>query len=50
MKLVVGTLVVLAVLFNEPKRDVILSATKGCGLLAPLSLLVEVGNAISLAF
>ncbi|WP_089727373.1 type II toxin-antitoxin system VapC family toxin [Candidatus Thiosymbion oneisti] len=50
MKLVVDTSVVLAVLFNEPERDVILSVTKGCELLAPLSLPVEVGNAISLAF
>lgn len=50
MKLVVDTSVVLAVLFNEPERDAILSVTKGCELLAPLSLPVEVGNAISLAF
>nr|VFK12553.1 MAG: hypothetical protein BECKLPF1236B_GA0070989_10381 [Candidatus Kentron sp. LPFa] len=50
MKLVVDTSVVLAVLFNEPERDAIFSATKGCELIAPLSLPIEVGNAISLAF
>lgn len=50
MKIVVDTSAVLAVLFNEPERDVIFSVIKGCELLAPLSLPVEVGNAISLAF
>ena len=50
MKLVIDTSVIIAVLLNEPERDALLAVTKGYELIAPLSLPVEIGNAISLAF
>lgn len=50
MKLTIDTSVIMAVLLNEPERKAILSTSKGHDLIAPTSLPIEVGNAISLAF
>jgi len=50
MKLVVDTSVILAVLLNEPHRQMILDITKGAELYAPASLHWEIGNAFSAMF
>ena len=50
MRLVLDTSIIMAVLFNEPQRETILSISKGAELLSAASLPLEVGNAVSLAF
>ena len=50
MKLIIDTSVLMAVLLNEPERDLILGLTTGCMLFAPGSLPLEVGNCVSAAF
>jgi len=47
MDIVVDTSVVIAVLVNEPQREVLIERTKGANLLAPPSVHWEVGNAFS---
>lgn len=47
MEVVVDASVVLAVLLNEPEREMIISRTAGCSLLAPGCLEYEIGNALS---
>lgn len=50
MKIVVDTSVILAVLFGEPDRDVILSLTKDCDLVSSETLPFEIANALLRAF
>jgi predicted nucleic acid-binding protein len=50
MRIVLDTSIVMAVLFNEPERDTILSITESCELFSASSLPQEVGNAVSLGF
>jgi predicted nucleic acid-binding protein len=47
MDLVIDASAILAVLLNEPERGAIIAATKGSKLLAPESIPLEIGNAIS---
>jgi len=47
MDIVVDTSVVIAVIVNEPQREVLIERTKGANLLAPPSVHWEVGNAFS---
>jgi predicted nucleic acid-binding protein len=47
---VVDASAILAVLFCEPERDIIISLTSNCKLISPRSLPFEIGNAISSGF
>ena len=47
MLLVVDTSVLLAVVLNEPSKAELVRLTTGAGLIAPLSLHWEFGNALS---
>ena len=49
-EIVVDTTVIIAVLMNEDTKTHIIKATLGAALIAPLSLDVEIGNAISRMF
>ena len=50
MCIVVGTSAVLSVAAAEPTRAALVDATRGADLVAPASLPVEVGNALSAMF
>jgi predicted nucleic acid-binding protein len=47
MDVVIDASAILAVLLNEPERDMVVNSTKGSSLVAPASLVYEVGNALS---
>ncbi len=47
MDIVVDTSVVVAVIVNEPQREVLIERTRGANLLAPPSVHWEIGNAFS---
>ena len=47
VNLIVDTSVVIAVVTNEPAKDEIISVTRGADLIAPSSLVWELGNAFS---
>ena len=48
--LVIDTSVIIAVIANEPERDVLLQHTQGTNLIAPHSVHWEIGNALSSMF
>jgi len=48
--IVVDASTILAVLFCEPERDIIIALTRDCNLISPRSLPFEIGNAISSGF
>lgn len=50
MAMVIDTSALLAVLLNEKHKPVIIEATKGYDLQAPISLDAEIGNALSALF
>jgi predicted nucleic acid-binding protein len=50
MKIVIDTSIVIAVITNEKHKPFLISKTKGAHLLAPSSLPIEIGNAISAMF
>jgi predicted nucleic acid-binding protein len=45
--IVVDTSVIIAVIANEPQKDVLVELTKGADLIAPHSVCWEIGNAFS---
>ena len=47
MDIVVDTSVIVAVIVNEPQREVLIERTRGANLLAPPSVHWEIGNAFS---
>lgn len=47
MDFVVDTSVIIAVIANEPEKDVLIELTKGAHLIAPHSVHWEIGNAFS---
>lgn len=47
MDVVIDASALLAVLLDEPEREMIVESTKGASLVAPASLVYEVGNALS---
>lgn len=47
MDVVIDASALLAVLLNEPERQIIIESTKGASLVAPSSLVYEIGNALS---
>ncbi len=47
MNVVVDTSVIIAVIANEPERDILIELTRGADLIAPQSIHWEVGNAFS---
>lgn len=47
MEVVLDTSVLLAVLANEPEREIIVERTRGCDILSPQSVHWEIGNALS---
>ncbi len=47
MNIVVDTSVIIAVIANEPEKDVLIELTKGAYLIAPHSVHWEIGNAFS---
>jgi predicted nucleic acid-binding protein len=47
MKLIIDTSILIAVLVTEPERDQIVSLTQNADLLAPQSVHLEIGNALS---
>jgi predicted nucleic acid-binding protein len=47
MNIVIDTSILIAVIANEPQRDMIIEITRGADLLAPPSVHWEVGNAFS---
>lgn len=47
MDIVVDTSVLIAVIANEPQRDILIELTKGANLLAPPSVHWEISNAFS---
>ena len=47
MDIVVDTSVIVAVIVNEPQREVLVERTRGANLLAPPSVHWEIGNAFS---
>ena len=47
MDIVVDTSVIIAVIANEPQREVLIERTRGANLLAPPSVHWEIGNAFS---
>jgi len=47
MDIVVDTSVIIAVIVNEPQREVLIRRTRGANLLAPPSVHWEIGNAFS---
>ena len=47
MDIIIDASAILSVLLNEPVREKILAKIKGCNLLAPASLDLEIGNALS---
>ena len=50
MLIVIDTTVVIACVMNEPHRHVLLAATTDQQLIAPISLPLEIGNALSAMF
>jgi len=50
MTITIDTSALLAVLLNEPHKSIIVAATEGHDLQAPVSLDAEVGNALSAMF
>jgi predicted nucleic acid-binding protein len=50
MRITIDTSVVLAVVLNEPEKAELIELTNNADLLAPMSLLWEIGNALSLMF
>jgi predicted nucleic acid-binding protein len=47
MKITIDTSAILAVLLDEPEKDMLISLTAGVTLLSPSSLPMEIGNALS---
>ncbi len=47
MDIVIDTSAIIAVIANEPERNVLVESTQGADLIAPLSVHWEVGNAFS---
>jgi predicted nucleic acid-binding protein len=47
MNIVVDASVIIAVIINEPEKDVLVDLTKGADLIAPHSVHWEIGNAFS---
>ena len=47
MDVVIDASALLAVLLDEPEREMVVESTKGASLVAPASLVYEVGNALS---
>ena len=47
MDIVVDTSVIIAVIVNEPQREMLIERTRGANLLAPPSVHWEIGNAFS---
>ena len=47
MNIVVDSSVIIAVLFNEPEKELLIEKTRGATLYAPESLQWEIGNAFS---
>jgi predicted nucleic acid-binding protein len=47
MNVVVDTSVIIAVIANEPEKDILISLTEGADLIAPHSVHWEIGNAFS---
>ena len=50
MSVVVDTSVIIAVIGNEPEKDVLVKLTQGADLVAPHSVHWEIGNAFSAMF
>jgi len=50
LKIVVDTSVIIAVIANEPEKEILIRLTEGAVLLAPSSVYWEVGNAFSAMF
>jgi predicted nucleic acid-binding protein len=47
MLVTVDTSVIIAIIFNEPHKDELIGLTRGKELIAPESLMSEMGNALS---
>ncbi|MBU1752356.1 type II toxin-antitoxin system VapC family toxin [bacterium] len=47
MNIVVDASVIIAVIANEPEKDILVELTKGADLIAPYSIHWEIGNAFS---
>lgn len=47
MKIVADTNTFIAVALNEPEKELVISLTKGCDLVAPEVLPFEIGNALT---
>lgn len=50
MEIVIDTSALIAVIVDEPEREMIIHLTKGCSLIGPGSIPWEVGNAFSAMF
>ena len=50
MNIVVDTSVIIAVIANEPEKDLLVKLTQGANLIAPHSVHWEIGNAFSAMF
>ena len=50
MNIVVDTSVIIAVIANEPEKDVLVKLTQGANVIAPHSVHWEIGNAFSAMF
>ena len=50
MKIVIDTSVIMAVIANEPEKEVLIRLTRGAQLIAPRSVHWEIGNAFSALF
>jgi predicted nucleic acid-binding protein len=48
--IVIDTSAIIAVIANEPERDILIKHTQGADLIAPLSIPWEIGNALSAMF
>jgi predicted nucleic acid-binding protein len=47
MDVVIDASAIIAVITHEPQRDALINVTRGCDLLAPPSVMWEIGNAFS---